>query len=378
MDPFKRQELRRTFKEISKTLSSESVRDKKTLYYVFDKIIYLFSAGQPQKHIKEYLASPAILASLLSNIPIGISMNDEEISLYRDILIKLKVPKTKYFYRFRVLGSLGHYPDISFSKRNFNYTTYNLKPVLLTKNNYQSENEFNNSSEITIITRNELKFAMAVICASKGLSHIYFNSFETLDVDGEIVDMIPENLKVSVLMEIMSFKLQFSAQSHYRGEQKDVSSIGYHFHNFDGYEMDFYKFLKAYSITNQLLMRTSVHLLKAIMLWDNRTFAEDAIGHVLFSLEGNFHLLYQKWGGQGKINLKFLEAKFTEQFTEGQDLFNHIKAAYKKRIQFVHPETDWGSDWNPFLEADDFYEYFKISRALLLYYLTDIKREFPY
>ena len=133
MDFFKREGLEKTLEDMVEKLTRETSQNKETLSYIFDKILYLLSAGQPPIHLKEYLICPEIINKLLSCMPANIYMKKKEVELFIELSNKLNVNKTKYFYRFRILGSLGFYPDISFSYSNLDkyfkiwYKWYNTR-----------------------------------------------------------------------------------------------------------------------------------------------------------------------------------------------------------------------------------------------------------
>lgn len=353
---------------------------KNDLEYIFDNVSEKLGIASPPREIKTNLLHKQIVYELLIYLQISpfllredrVKLNDGLKNLYQ----LLKSEKGKYYWKFRILGSRGFYPRPTIKRGDIYYTHFHLKPILLTKNRYESEEQFNNSSEITIVTRNELKFATAVFCSSIGLDHVHFNSFESLELDGKIMSTIPEELQLVIFMELMEYKRKCYPVTHYGGEFADESPVGYLYGTYNKIN-DFNLAFDAFSIRDHLLMRTSNHLMKSVMLWMNRTFAEDAIMHTFIGLEGCLHLLQKKWGdSKPQLNLKLLQEKFANTL-ESEQVFDFIQEAYHKRIKLVHPEPKWGAEWNPFLMAEDFYEYFKISRWLLFYYLTDtIRSEF--
>jgi len=69
-----------------------------------------------------------------------------------------------------------------------------------------------------------------------------------------------------------------------------------------------------------------------------------------------------------------LKKIFIENIQHGENLFEFIQERYSTRITLVHPEPEWGAEWKPFITAEDFYDYFKISRSLLNFILID---EYP-
>jgi hypothetical protein len=135
----------------------------------------------------------------------------------------------------------------------------------------------------------------------------------------------------------------------------------------NGFERVYDKF----SINNQLLLRTSNYLSKAFMLERNRFFKEEVVANIFICLEGCLHLLQKKWGdSKPTLNLKLLEINFKSVLNE-ESLFEFIKEAYSKRIALLHPQSKWGSQWMPYVDFHDFFDYYKICKHLLRYYLTD-------
>jgi len=108
------------------------------------------------------------------------------------------------------------------------------------------------------------------------------------------------------------------------------------------------------------------------MLWNNRSFGEEAMANTFFCIEGCLHLLQKKYGNySSKLDLNFIKKIFIDNFPFGEQSFETLKDDYETRIQLVHPETNWGTVWNPFIMADDFYANFSFCRALLNFILID-------
>ena len=155
-----------------------------------------------------------------------------------------------------------------------------------------------------------------------------------------------------------------------RGLSPDISL--YEFRDFKNFINDFNNLYDAFSIRDHLLLRTSNYLVKSIMLWKNRMYGEEALANVLFSIEGGLHLMRRKYGDHSKkLNLKLLERVFIDKFPDGSNLFEFIQEGYHKRISIVHPEPNWGAKWMPFLMAEDFYEYYRISKRLMNFVLAN-------
>jgi hypothetical protein len=127
-------------------------------------------------------------------------------------------------------------------------------------------------------------------------------------------------------------------------------------------------------VSNPLLLRSSKHFLKASMLWHADGFEEDAFASLLFALEGCL-LLFQDAAQMptDRLNRKFIRAAFQETFVYGETMFYFVEEALGwggTRAQLVHPHLAFEGGWIPFMMADDYYEFHKMVRALLMFLVT--------
>ncbi|WP_343745080.1 hypothetical protein [Chitinophaga sp.] len=366
-------------KELSQTYQNTISLSKGDVIRLFSQVT-AFLGVHPQEELKKYLAHRAIVLEVLFYLQQNQQLTrDDRFEMNESLKVIYKLLSNKrsgFYYQFRLLGTSGFYPNCTLKGKHVLYNAVQLKPTLLTQNKYETEEKFINGSELSIMTRNELKFATSIICASNGLDHIYLNSFETISLDADAINSVPKALHLPLFMELLEYKKQFSPQSHFGGEIIDSHHRGHYFKSFEECLPDFYAVFSKYSIRDKLLMRTSHHLMKAIMLWDNRFFAEDAISHTFIGLEGCLHLLQRKWGDRSiKINMKFIEQKFKDEIDPTGQIFDYIKEGHYTRNTILHPAHKWGIEWMPFLMAADFYDYFKIARDLLFYSITNKHKE---
>lgn len=346
--------------------------------YILNECLDYMEMPRPSNDLYKYFNNPKIIYMILLQIfnHERLTYDDrEKLSKYFDHLRSLLATKnSNYFIQYRILGSQGYYPDIEFKKGNWNYVIQNMVPILITKNKYSTEYEYLNDSEIGWITRNELKITTAIhIALEQGYSHFYFTDYNKYRLDYSVLEAVPSKIRLQFLSEIMALTNRFIPldKSYYKREPTaDVTT--YLYRSFEESIDMVYKLTDSFSIRNHLLLRTATHLLKAIMLWQNRSFGEEAISNTFFCIEGCLHLLQNKFGDHSpKLNLVLLKKIFIENFPLGEQIFESIKESYETRVQLVHPVTEWGSKWNPYIMSDDFYANYSFCRVLLNYILID-------
>lgn len=344
--------------------------------YIFNSIIDKIGISFPNNDIKPYFIHENVIYLLLlqaqKSDKLILDDKSEIIKNLDSLIEKLNITKSNRYIKYRVLGYKGYYPNIDIHRNSCDYTCFNLFPTIITLNN-SAEHFYSNDSEVYWITRNELKLATSLmLTSSKGSIYFYFNDYNTYDIDYKVIENIPKGLTVWFLSELLFLQNRFTPINTFSGRELQADVSLYQFFDIKRDLTYFNKIFDSYSIRDQLLMRTSLYLIKSIMLWQNKNFGEDAIANVCFCLEGCLHLIQRKFGkGSIKLDLGFLKSIFINSFNHGDDLFDFISEVYDKRISIIHPEPRWGADWSPFLFADDFYEYFEICKELLNFILIE-------
>lgn len=368
----------RLFKSLYEKFKRNNSLTKGDLEFIFDHCLDLMEMPKPSKDLYNYFINPPVVSIILTHIHNYDRLTYEDRKrigkYYEHMFSLLRSKKSNYYLQYRILGSQGYYPDCELKKENWHYLIQNMLPVLITKNKYSAEDEFLNLSEIGWITRNELKIATAVqLALDTGLVHFYFNDYNNYQIDYSILEQIPKQLRLSFLSELMAFNNRFIPLNEYFAKREQTPDVtNYMYRSFTNYESILYKLASAFSIRNHLLLRTSTHFLKAIMLWSNRNFGEEAIANTFFCIEGCLHLLQKKFGNHStKLDLNLIKKIFVDNFPMGENIFDSLQEGYATRIQLVHPETDWGTEWNPFIMADDFYANISFCRLLLNFILID-------
>lgn len=382
MDLYDKNNVLEFYKNLSERYSTNKTFSKKDLLYIFNSAIELLEMPLPSSDLIPHFIQGQVISIILQNM-----FNDDRLTredrqsistYYEKIPSFTKKIFSNYFLKYRILGAQGYYPNLELKRGDCHYTIINQIPVLITKNKYSTEYKYLNDSEISWISRNEVKISTAVLLAPpNGIIDFYFNDYNSFEIDYGVIKNIPPNLRLSFLSELMYFHNRFTPLNKIFFRREPVTDVtNYYFLKFSDFINSFDSICDAFSIRNELLLRTTTHLIKAVMLWYNQNFGEEAISNVFYSLEGCLHLLQKKHGNHShRLNLSFLEKVFTDNFSRGDELFDFIKEGYDKRIELVHPETDYGSKWNPYIVAEDFYDYFSICRRLLNYILIERKIE---
>jgi hypothetical protein len=127
-------------------------------------------------------------------------------------------------------------------------------------------------------------------------------------------------------------------------------------------------------VSHPLLLRTARLFVKATMLWRTDGMAEDAVATLFFSLEGCLLLFQEVAGGrEDRLDRRLLRAEFERIFDRGAGLYDFIEDAMGwggTRARLVHPQLSRIEGWQPFVMADDYFEYNQIVRTLLKYLVT--------
>lgn len=379
MKEYKEELIVKFFKTTKIKFEKRITLSKSDIRYLFEKSINLLGSTHPNKTMLKYYLHPEIVKIFLfelNNSGLSTAKNRKRIQPCLSSIIK-KFPKknsTNRFVRFRILDNQGNYPNIDFSRDGINYSNINQIPTLLTINNESTERKFSNLSELTWITRKELKAALCImISIDKGWPLIFFNDYNHIDLNEGIISAIPDELKNYFLLDLIQFKNKFrKPYSLFRNNKPTYEVSSYNYFDIGDQKIFFKELIDKFSIRDQLLLRTSNHFLKSCMLWQNYTFGEESIVNIFIALEGCLHLVQKKFGDiSTKLNRSLIKQVFKEEIPRGEFLFDFIEEAYYKRISLVHPEPTWGAEWTPFLMADDFYDYRRICVELLNFILID-------
>lgn len=353
---------------------------KKDYLNIFKTILSKVSIPFPNETI-EHFAQPGIIHELIIE-----SFNSSKTTIEErrgnheklNSLLKLFPNKrTGVEIKLRVLGNKGRYPLEPIKRDKIRYEVFGSRPNLITINKIEAEDEFRNDSWIYWINRLELKFATAIILSAPGRAFFpYFNPYDTVSLNNDYVKKVPENQLVLFLNQWLDIKNSFvrpDGEMFNRVPRPDVST--YNYDKFNPNKSGFYDYFDSFSIRDHLLLRTSNYLLKALMHKVNLLFQEEALLQSFLALEGGLHLLQKKYGDSStRLNRKLLRDIFQNKISylpNGEGTYEFIEEGYFTRISLVHPEPDWGAEWNPYVHIGDFREYHGLARLVLSWTLCE-------
>lgn len=268
----------------------------------------------------------------------------------------------------RILGIEGYYPNIEVRKDNNSYSFRNSIPFLITND----EKSYIGNSDVSFLNEAELRFSASVILSPNyPRCSFYFDNYYVTRIDKRAFDGLSHQEMSDLMFELLNIRtVKEKRPTFFSGQE--IGAKPYRFQKFDENMDDFNSLYDGIDKNDQLTMRTLFYLVKSSMLWANMCFGEDAISNALFSVEGALLLLQRKEGHSDRnINIDLLTEIFRNSFNRGEQLFDFIREGYEKRVSIVHACPKSGVEWTPFLMADDFYEYFNISRMLLVYIILD-------
>lgn len=372
-------ELEIFFNQIINWLNEKkNIKEQDVKKYILESFD-LLEIPHPASEIEQYFFKPKILIEILTELLNSDSLifNDRSdlYPLLESIVNRIPRTESKYVYKFCVLAPGGLYPNQEIKRGNTRYLIQNQRPIILTKDRKYKDEQVNHSL-INWLTKNELKFAIALMCAPKD-HHGFcldFSGNNSIFVDCEVLEDIPDELKSVFLKEYFDLKNRFIPIGSHSWHRHPISEgLVYEFSKYNEDSIaSFNKLYDSFKISDVLLLRTCNYFVKSRMLWNNQVFYEDAIANSLFCLEGCLHLLQKKYGdNNNKLNLKLLNDIFIKDIPYGENLFEFIKEGYENRIIFVHPEPKWGAEWSPYLLTEDYYDYLKICRSLLNFILIN-------
>ncbi len=323
-----------------------------------------FLSSYPEDVYNQYILD--VLASIL--------WNSASTALRHYLMKKELTPRTKRFSEIseflkgRLLGVEGDYPNKELEKGNNIYSFKNGIPLLIT-----DDGGINNSnSEVSFINEYELRFSASVILSPQyPRCNFYFDNYYVMRIEKKAFKGLSNQHIVNLMFELLHIRTMKDERPAFFSGQ-EIRAKSFRFSRFDGNIVDFNQLYDKIDINDQLMMRTLFYLVKSRMLWDNMCFGEDAISNVLFSIEGALLLLQRKAGHPNRnIDIDLLTKLFRDRFNRGEELFDFIREGYEKRISIVHAYPKAGAEWAPFLMADDFSEYFNVSRMLLVYIILN-------
>lgn len=374
-DYYTKQSIIKLFKNLSSRFDSKEKLSQNDYLEIFELLLDAVNMPLPEKPILDFFLQEGLLKKLILDIHnsdyLFYDDRTEIKNEFMSIFKKFNEFRTGEELTFRILGNKGTYPNCQIKRGKINFANYHFRPNLITINSISQENQYKNDSSIYWLSRLELKFAISLVCTGDYAGFFpYFNSHDTISINTSYLKTIPEDQLFRFLNELMCFQNRFirpDGQKFNRDPLPDITT--YNYSSFNSTQSSFNKVFDNFSIRDHLLLRTSNYLIKGLMHRSNSLFAEEAITNIFFALEGCLHLLQRKYGDNSKkLNLKLLKEIFEKKLTYLPDslgTFEFIQGGYSTRISLVHPEPQWGAEWNPYVDFEDFRDYFWISKMIL-------------
>jgi hypothetical protein len=364
--------LGRIMEDLERVLVGASPRQS-DVEAVFCDMTAHFSVASPDSSLLRYFLSPGVLRLLGDHLFRDFALVSEAGSFDRPDF--LKAPTSRSFYQVRQLEVEGLYPSFEFSRKGIHYCLKDGTPWLVTKNYYRAEGDSGGYSDFNTFTRNEVKAACAVACSGRAF-YFQMASGRRTSVDDLMLRGVEPRDQVPFLLAFASFSDSLTMTEYRRPWEHDASQ--YRFDDFRVQTDRMHRLLRAISIRDNLLLRTASHLVKSRMLGMKSAFQEDATANTMFALEGCLRLMLRKMGAPNRepsqANLSRLRSYFRQQFPYGLDTFDFVEEAMAwggLRADLVHTEVDFKRGWYPNVGAEDLFEYWELTRALLLWILTD-------
>ncbi|OQB05850.1 MAG: hypothetical protein BWY19_00734 [bacterium ADurb.Bin212] len=276
--------------------------------------------------------------------------------------------KSKYFYQIRRLGQRGSYPDVEIKNDGIWYFNHLNIPFLITRN-HKRVDDLAHFAEYAPFSRQEIRIATSIICSHEfPITYFYFDDFSEVKIDEDIFSHV----------DIKDLK-QFLATIYLilvTERDEDIPSLKSKFRYvpYGDFRKEMNLFLKRFSIRDNLMLRTSSHLVKAGMLKTNYVFFEETLSNSYFALEGCMLLLQRKYGiGIDKLRRKELREIFINTFKRGEEIFDYLSEVIDwggKRAELVHPAVASQESWLPTIFGDD-HEYHDLTIQLMYYIVTN-------
>lgn len=267
--------------------------------------------------------------------------------------------------------NMDYYFGLSFFSEDTYYSFWNDEPILATILPLEWKNEQFGGLNAGKMSRPEVRILSTLSFIFKSGWCTFNISDKIYDVPLEVIlgqdEIFTENSfnKIVTYLRIIT-RIENTDIWHRDTEITYIKNSKYKFRisEIDGPKM--IKFFERYGLNDDLLLRTSFLLLKALLLWnsDSKLFGEDACANLFFSLEGCLRLIHRRFVRTKKFEIK-PTLDFLEHDLNAPGYVWMLQEVYSKRVQIVHPEPRIESNWIPFLEPDDFYENLAMARDLL-------------
>lgn len=345
-------------------LGSTPASSRRVWERLLDEFLAVAEAPSPEAILRPLFCHPAVLTELAEALFVPYREDLRE-AIERVTAVTAGDRRASY-YRARQLSPLGSYPNVDVLVGRGTYLIRHGVPYLITVNSGRQEAAWRSLSEVSDWTRHETRLAAAIATTEWGGFAPYLSS-ASYDVPVDRLAHVDPAQRAAFLVE---FALLRQWRRYHQGQSERPSGDGpYEYWDFSPHLAGARSFAAGFLVSHPLLLRTARLFVKATMLWRTDGMAEDAVATLFFSLEGCLLLFQEVAGGrEDRLDRRLLRAEFDRVFDRGTGLFDFIQDAMGwggTRARLVHPQLSRIEGWQPFVMADDYYEYNQIVRALL-------------
>jgi hypothetical protein len=324
----------------------------------------------PQTVSIDQLNSPAVLFLILDEILTEPSFDHneyEELSkkYFRD---KYNTKDNDLFVRIRLFDPQNAiYYGKSFLAASDRYFLWDDTPLIIVTNNgkWLKEGHFI-GNEVGWITRAEVRLLTSLAFGSK-TGYRVFQLGATIDCPSSyfLYDIFSKGNDDKLIQDLRFLRRLFHGKKDYG------YSFGANFTFAQETQEDYAgSIYDTFDINNRLVLRTSLHFLKAGMLfYRGNTFSEEAFMNMYFGIEGTLRLIHHMHYGSLEFNITRAKKAVNDVFPN-QYFSEALEEFYQERVALVHPEPDFESDWVLWAMADDFLDNYEWVRCLLIYAIT--------
>lgn len=293
---------------------------------------------------------------------------------YRVIIMsevrKLRKMEQRYIRIRQFQSKNGYYYGFPFMTEDSYYCFWDDRPLLLTRTSKEILEEQTWGSEIASLIRPEVRMLSSLMFSvSTGLS--LFNLSENVyDVPERLVLGETGSWSQDALERAKKLAFIMSRLNEQEGwDIRDATHFKFRLHDLPVTKAKI--FYDKFDINDNLALRTSFLLIKAVTLWNQgRIFGEDACANLFFALEGCLRIIHRRAFESKSFETNAALRHITATFKHAPGYEGFLKEIYAKRTHIVHPEPRFDANWIPTLTADDFYEGFEMAIDLIYYGIT--------
>lgn len=318
-------------------------------------------------NILELINHPYVLNEYLKSLynKVRFNLSDELKNKIFETFKIVRENKVEELARIRTFKPIGTYCGTRFKQPDGYYFFLNDEPILVTRFLKDQLDE----QMIGLPLRQEVRI-LASLAFSMQFSSFSFNLlYNIYDVPS---DLVLENEDISDIKTQAIIRILSRIRDNY-GDLIELpgKSVRSKFKfNTKYFSLERARlFYSSFNIQDDLLLRSSLLILKSKMLWEDegRLYAEDACSNLFIAIEGILRLIHCRIFNGKKFEIKPTLEHISQKFHGGEYWIGVLQDIYDKRIQIVHPAESF---WMPELSDDDYYDNYGIALDLIFYAVT--------